>query len=651
MKPFTFSRPPCVTLCALGQNYLGPDGAPLVSFCGILAQLHGGETIHSWAGLGLANKPLAHYLAKLDSDTGKGKLKNRLQQAKVLVIDDASPISRHLLFHLLEPLARRARGIDQSFGGLSLVITVDFLQPLPWEDGSLALFADDKDDIDSRGWASLLQGAHVVGAATSHRFGRDEAYSSLLRDMRNPFKPGAANWAARHWEVLQDMRKPLKDDAVATHLFFTHDGVERYEEEFLKKQPKDNLKLYHAWFAKPLHRARLQGQRKVCEKRLFVGCPVLYTCNDGDLRNGSFGFVTGFEPLGSVAATALNLEPLWGLWTDRADIYYPWVRFRAVGGAGDEYREPVLVTPMPFRDDDDTGETIALGFPLVLGVAMTVLKSFGSTLPAVILDCNGAHKNAFQQHYLAFSRVQDSHRIQLIGFDPARVRSCELGASAMDALARRNNATTQDEVVVSILCNGTPGCTLVWRGAQSWVSSDPASAAPWPASTTPAAPAHAAAASTAPGPAPAPAGPTPATPAPAAAGTRDCSGEDASGDASAKAKRAKASATPTGTEAETECLPRPHHTAVDAAVQGSEASASEAGTAEASTAEALAAEERARCGVVDILQPQPSCCRRETLWGVVWGAGCGCGAQCAAQAWQLTSPPRACSTGQSAKVK
>lgn len=94
---------------------------------GIAATHLNGMTIHSWSGIGIKES--------LNKDELRSLSKNkhsvhRLQQTKVLVIDEVSMLHAHVL-DLVDQVLRAARGDFRPFGGMQVVLCGDFFQLPP----------------------------------------------------------------------------------------------------------------------------------------------------------------------------------------------------------------------------------------------------------------------------------------------------------------------------------------------------------------------------------------------------------------------------------------------------------------------------------------------------------------------------------------
>jgi ATP-dependent DNA helicase PIF1 len=93
-----------------------------------VAALHiGGQTIHSWAGIGFGDKDVKALINDIQS---KSFVMKRWQNTRALVIDEISMIDADM-WDKLEEIARVIRRNSQPFGGIQLTVSGDFLQLPP----------------------------------------------------------------------------------------------------------------------------------------------------------------------------------------------------------------------------------------------------------------------------------------------------------------------------------------------------------------------------------------------------------------------------------------------------------------------------------------------------------------------------------------
>lgn len=101
----------------------------LTSSTGISAVNIGGQTIHSWAGIGIADNPISQLMRFFKSPKGKNKRKE-ICSAKYLVIDEISMLSAYV-FDYLDLALREIREVPKPFGGLRVILVGDFFQLPP----------------------------------------------------------------------------------------------------------------------------------------------------------------------------------------------------------------------------------------------------------------------------------------------------------------------------------------------------------------------------------------------------------------------------------------------------------------------------------------------------------------------------------------
>ncbi len=94
---------------------------------GIAATHMGGQTIHSWTGLGIKD---ALTDVDLDSLLDKKYLAKRMEKVRVLIIDEVSMLHDFRL-DLIEEILRAFKGNSLPFGGIQVVLCGDFFQLPP----------------------------------------------------------------------------------------------------------------------------------------------------------------------------------------------------------------------------------------------------------------------------------------------------------------------------------------------------------------------------------------------------------------------------------------------------------------------------------------------------------------------------------------
>jgi len=106
-----------------------PERVCVTASTGLAACNIGGQTLHSFAGIGLGKEDVPTLVKKIKKNA---KFKNRWIKCNILVIDEISMVDGNL-FDKLENIARILKNNGRPFGGIQLVVTGDFFQlpPVP----------------------------------------------------------------------------------------------------------------------------------------------------------------------------------------------------------------------------------------------------------------------------------------------------------------------------------------------------------------------------------------------------------------------------------------------------------------------------------------------------------------------------------------
>ena len=107
------------------------EGLDITSTTGISAINVGGQTIHSWAGIGLAKKS-ASWVVQYKIRKNKS-LERHIKECKLLAIDEVSMLSDKLIKYL-DDVLRLVRECQAPFGGLQVIFIGDFFQLAPTKD-------------------------------------------------------------------------------------------------------------------------------------------------------------------------------------------------------------------------------------------------------------------------------------------------------------------------------------------------------------------------------------------------------------------------------------------------------------------------------------------------------------------------------------
>ncbi|RMZ90363.1 hypothetical protein DV736_g2396, partial [Chaetothyriales sp. CBS 134916] len=404
------------------------DRLAITASTGLAACVIEGQTLHSWAGIGLGKEPVPELVKKIKRNA---KTKARWLRTKVLVVDEVSMVDG-TLFDKLEQIARMIRNSGRPFGGIQLVVTGDFFQLPPVPDrNSEATFA-----FDAATWNTCID--HTI--LLTHVFRqKDPIFASMLNEMRMG-KLSAATIAGFK-SLSRDL--DFQDDVESTELFPTRHEVESANNMRMRNlsgepmtfDASDSGKLEQAAREKVLQ--NFMAPKSITLKK---GAQVMLIKNiDSQLVNGSLGKIQSFmdestfhvyksdeeafllaqEPEGgsdekekAAAREKIRKMRLQGN-RDSQARYWPMVRFSLPDGT---YRE-LLCQPEEWKTEDQQGEILAkrVQIPLILSWALSIHKAQGQTLNRVRVDLGKVFERG--QAYVALSRATSQEGLQVLRFN------------------------------------------------------------------------------------------------------------------------------------------------------------------------------------------------------------------------------------------
>lgn len=373
------------------------------------------RTIHSWAGVGIADLN-SHQLALRVSKRDDVKL--RWRQVRVLIIDELSMIS-DVLFDKLEYVARYVRENDSFFGGITLVISADFLQLPPVEDN----------------WvfhSKIFQSAHfhVFDFKKGMRY-HDPLWFNLLLRIRN------STHTNQDIDILQS-RVTAYDDYIdnlsnqdemsvkPTILYSTKKDVNNYNHcELIKLNQHETIykaKDNSVVLVKTKHKINLDKYIMQMDEaidptiHLRPGAQVMLKVNL-DLQRGLVNGARG-------VVTECNIESVMVLFYGK--------------------RTPIKICLHVWKYEDDKIVYTREQIPLILAWASTIHKSQGCTLDFAICDL-GSSIFADGQAYVALSRVRSLDGLLIKNLHANRIKANK------DALIYVNNLKPVKPPIIGIL--------------------------------------------------------------------------------------------------------------------------------------------------------------------------------------------------------
>lgn len=371
----------------LKRNY-GHLGLEITASTGIAAVNIGGATIHSWAGIGLANLPIDQIVGNILS--GKfSRIRRRIRQAKALAIDEISMISAEV-FEILDQVFRRIRENNAPMGGIQLLLFGDFLQLPPVNRGGDFNFC-----FNSQAWQNLNLETFELAEIFRQS---DEKFIKILNNLRF----GKLDESDR--EVLES-RLNIHDDnqAIRPTILTTHNAkVEKINSEELKKIPREEISHEAQYFGQP---DKVEFLKKNClaapTLRLKVGAQVMMiknTYQKEGIINGSLGIIRSFSTKKSYPVVEFANGKILTIAPEE------WLIERY-----DEEKKLVVT-------DAGTSQV-----PLILAWAMTIHKAQGLTLDKISCDLSDVFSPG--QAYVALSRARSLEGIFIESINFNRISS------------------------------------------------------------------------------------------------------------------------------------------------------------------------------------------------------------------------------------
>uniref|UniRef100_A0A7C9ERL3 ATP-dependent DNA helicase n=1 Tax=Opuntia streptacantha TaxID=393608 RepID=A0A7C9ERL3_OPUST len=378
----------------------GKQGVFVTASTGIAACALSGQTIHSFAGVGLAEADSGTLLTRVLSDKRASK---RWMNAKALVIDEISMIDGEL-FDKLEYVARGVMGSKSDaskaelvWGGIQLVVSGDFFQLPP-----VAKLNDRKFAFEADCWDHTFQFQAALNSVFRQS---DLEYVRILEGIRK----GELN--AEDEKILEQRVLGNEDelDNTVVRLFPRNVDVDRVNQKRLHELGEE-IVVYEA-FDTGTEPWKSQLNQGIAPTRLQLckGARVMLTKNTnvkGKLVNGATGTITGFVNLRKGKVKKICRYD--------GGMILPLVKF-------DSGHEAVINASKWEVTEGDEVKAGRLQLPLVLAWATSIHKSQGMTLDKLYTDLSRAF--GYGMSYVAFSRVRNLDGLYLSGFKPSSVKA------------------------------------------------------------------------------------------------------------------------------------------------------------------------------------------------------------------------------------
>lgn len=357
---------------------------------GLAATHLGGNTIHSWSGIGVSDHLPNNFFERLSKTR-----RDVISKTDVLIIDEISMLHDFRL-DMIDKVLRTVRENDQPFGGIQLVMSGDFFQLPPVnrpneQGGGFVVYSD--------AWQELQPA--VLYLERQYRQ-NDEQLLEILTALRT------GDVRRHHVEALLARTEIEPPDGDITELHTVNVDVDDINIQKLAELPGEERSYQQTTTGSKIYVENLQRSVLAPENlAIKLGALVMAVKNSPQklYANGSIGTVVDFEPL----------------------TEYPVVEFR------DGRRVTMVPDVWELRDGERKRASISQ-VPLRLAWAITVHKSQGMTLDAAKIDLRKAFVEGMG--YVALSRVRDLDNLYLYGIN-RRALEVSPDALAIDEVLRQ----------------------------------------------------------------------------------------------------------------------------------------------------------------------------------------------------------------------
>ncbi|HEX5711549.1 MAG TPA: AAA family ATPase [Sulfuricurvum sp.] len=358
---------------------------------GMAATLIGGQTLHSFFDLGIANSQEELELrGKLECSK---KVHTLIHSMSLIVIDEISMVSAPLLDMI------RLRLLQAEFKG-RLIVVGDFLQLPPVVRGNEPIYFA----FESPSWERFdFETLHLEGSYRTC----EEEFLTLLESVRH------AQIDENSVSALDALVKPLSDDkSTITLLYGKNISAQNHNRAQLEHLNGESISLVPYV---TLHDKKMQErdvERFMNESRiepsmmLKITAPILFTRNSWNYYNGERGRILSIEE-----------DCVWVKKADGKSVKVERVETTKTRWSekGKVMKEEKLITISQF--------------PITLAFAITIHKSQGMSLADYVIETNEIF--APSQFYVALSRSVSAHRVTLTKPNRSWEKLCFVHPKAM----------------------------------------------------------------------------------------------------------------------------------------------------------------------------------------------------------------------------
>lgn len=266
-------------------QYLKQHGVPvaITASTGIAATHMNGQTIHSWAGIGIKDYVSDRYLASLRD---KKYFRDKMDKVKVLIIDEISMLHRNQL-DAVDYVLKFFKQNDEPFGGVQVIFSGDFFQLPPigeeWEESK------DKFCFMSDAWVQSK--VHICYLTEQYR-----QTNNALNDILNEIRSG--NISQKTVDLLESRIEYFPDEIDSQTRLYTHNmDVDRINKGQLINIDSSS-KIFEAKVAGNPALVEVLKKSVLAEEilELKIGAKVMFVRNNFEVGfvNGTLGNVSGY---------------------------------------------------------------------------------------------------------------------------------------------------------------------------------------------------------------------------------------------------------------------------------------------------------------------------------------------------------------------
>jgi ATP-dependent DNA helicase PIF1 len=382
----------------------------------------GATTLHSWSGIGIANKEDEKIINSIVNNKYKRKNWTRV---KVLIIDEVSMMSKRL-FELLDKIGKATRKNERPFGGIQIIFSGDFYQLPPIKEEGI--LDSEKFCFESPLWQITFDYQFVLEHSYRQK---DPLYAKILNQIREGkiYKEGFQLLKSRLNQECTDEIQPillyplkrkvtelnmnkLNELNTTTHTYTVKSNYTDPMKATTNSSVNNNTKSFPSdisyssqdikqilSYKKPTQQELDYERNYLIKNSLFEetitlkkGCQVMCTSNldlEKGICNGTTGIIIDFSPVQNLPIVKLK------------------------NGTTYAFGYHVL------ESEKYPGFSICQ-IPLVLAWAITIHKSQGATLDSATMDL-GSGIFSPGQTYVALSRVKSIEGLYLRYFDYKRI--------------------------------------------------------------------------------------------------------------------------------------------------------------------------------------------------------------------------------------